>query len=424
MKRYRLHVITALMLAIVFLALSACKKTDSVLKSTEESSDSSSSVIETSRVRHVSLHDVDIEDIPVQVYKASEIYVVPTLKYQGEKLVNGKDYSLDWKDNIIPGQATVEVFGLGTYTGVVKVQFEIVMDDEYCDNASNASVFYFVLDAYKTFLGHLPSREDWIGYTWGLSTQEICVEELITSLIQSVEYQYSGNGGLQTIEKAYNLILGRDMTDDERTLYATKLQETGATPESVLSEQFNMGFFEQACESKGMLSAPLKFSEDELVGILESTFTDTWTTDPVFADYNGDGFLEVVREAEKTDGSSVSRYFAYTDGIHYYTFFEQARLSYGETACWVISNDGGASFAFSRSWTIPEKDGLFYDSGIFQLDRTESEQQFYMNYATFFNPQINTIDVSFFDDDVRVDEAGQDILPQTKTITYLDGIYS
>ena len=49
-----------------------------------------------------------------------------TIKHNGTKLVNGTDYTLSYKNNKLPGTATVTITGIGKYTGTRKVTFKIV----------------------------------------------------------------------------------------------------------------------------------------------------------------------------------------------------------------------------------------------------------------------------------------------------------
>ena len=49
-----------------------------------------------------------------------------TIKHNGTKLVKGTDYTLSYKNNKLPGTATVTITGIGKYTGTRKVTFKIV----------------------------------------------------------------------------------------------------------------------------------------------------------------------------------------------------------------------------------------------------------------------------------------------------------
>lgn len=48
-----------------------------------------------------------------------------TVKYGTKKLINGKDYTVAYSNNVKPGKATVTVYGKGKYTGSAKRYFKI-----------------------------------------------------------------------------------------------------------------------------------------------------------------------------------------------------------------------------------------------------------------------------------------------------------
>lgn len=60
-----------------------------------------------------------------QTYTGSAIRPVPTVKLGIKKLVNGKDYTLSYKNNVNPGTATIIITGCGAYGGTQKKTFKI-----------------------------------------------------------------------------------------------------------------------------------------------------------------------------------------------------------------------------------------------------------------------------------------------------------
>ena len=68
---------------------------------------------------------ITVDDIPDQVYTGKALRPVPNLEYEGETLVAGKDFTLDYANNRKPGKATVIVTGKGNYTGRLKLNFTI-----------------------------------------------------------------------------------------------------------------------------------------------------------------------------------------------------------------------------------------------------------------------------------------------------------
>ena len=61
-----------------------------------------------------------------QVYTGSAIKPALTIKYSGKKLVKGTDYTVSFKSNVKPGQATVTITGIKAYKGTVTATFKIL----------------------------------------------------------------------------------------------------------------------------------------------------------------------------------------------------------------------------------------------------------------------------------------------------------
>ena len=60
-----------------------------------------------------------------QTYTGKALKPAVTVKLYGDKLVNGKDYSVSYRNNTEVGKATVVVTGKGKYSGTVKADFKI-----------------------------------------------------------------------------------------------------------------------------------------------------------------------------------------------------------------------------------------------------------------------------------------------------------
>ena len=61
-----------------------------------------------------------------QVYTGSAIKPALTIKYSGKKLVKGTDYTVSFRNNVKPGQATVTITGIKAYKGTVTATFKIL----------------------------------------------------------------------------------------------------------------------------------------------------------------------------------------------------------------------------------------------------------------------------------------------------------
>lgn len=376
------------------------------------------------RLRHVSLFDVAVDDIPAQTYTGNPVEVNPVLSYGGEALVKDRDYKMECYDNIYPGEATIRIYGLGNYTGVIEMSYFIQLNDSYCDDTNNAKVMVFVEDAYKIFLSRMPTHDELVQFTTGLGGQSIKVFDFLEYIIQSEEYASLEVGDIATIEKIYSLICERNLTDEERTSYATALQSEGITCLSLITEEFVLGNFQKSCEEKGLLAIKLDFSESELTTILDNELIDNWIGGPIFADFNGDGHIEAVREAGRSEANGEVFYFLYTDGYHSYLFGAARRNYHSNTFTYLLENDGGLSFAITSEWETEENGPEIYLSQVFKLDRTEFQTQFAKEYTRILNPQMNSFDIEFFPDEKRVDETGNAIPPQTATLHYADEKYA
>lgn len=241
-----------------------------LVNETIENIESDSTILsETSRDKHVSLNDVEIAEIPIQNYTASSIIVDVSLTYNGRILVKDQDYTLAISDNVLPGDANVEICGIGLYTGVIKTQFQITLGDEYCDDPTNAQMLYFVEDSYESFLGRLPTREEWILNTRGLGTHEESVNDFLMGILHSDEYRNQGESGLETVAKVYRVLCAREMTDDEMSFYAEQFQIEGKTPAGIIDEQFRTGAFQAECEGKGFLATKVLYQSVSVTDAFE-----------------------------------------------------------------------------------------------------------------------------------------------------------
>lgn len=73
----------------------------------------------------VDINEALIETIPVQAYTAKQVTPELVIRYMGEKLELGRDYVVEYSDNIFPGTAKITVNGKGRYIGSRDVNFII-----------------------------------------------------------------------------------------------------------------------------------------------------------------------------------------------------------------------------------------------------------------------------------------------------------
>ncbi len=78
--------------------------------------------------------DVEIADIPAQAYTGVKVCPDLTITYGDYTLVAGKDYTAEYKNNILNGEATVTVTGISNFTGIDYTRFCIstsIIDSDF-----------------------------------------------------------------------------------------------------------------------------------------------------------------------------------------------------------------------------------------------------------------------------------------------------
>lgn len=73
----------------------------------------------------VSLQGATVSDIPEQRYTGSAITPSVTVTLAGKQLTQDVDYQVEYSNNVYPGEATVTIIGIGSYTGTVSRTFTI-----------------------------------------------------------------------------------------------------------------------------------------------------------------------------------------------------------------------------------------------------------------------------------------------------------
>ena len=89
------------------------------------------------------IEDKHISDISNQIYTGQAITPNITVTVGNQTLTNGKDYVVHYQNNTNVGTATVEIIGIGSYTGTVKKNFEIVKSDANFTLTANKTTFTY-----------------------------------------------------------------------------------------------------------------------------------------------------------------------------------------------------------------------------------------------------------------------------------------
>ena len=366
--------------------------------------------------QHISLTSTTVSVDQVQLYTSKEIKLSPVLSYETAQLSEGTDYSVTYTDNTLPGIGEMTISGMGTYTGVLKIPFQIVLNEEFCDDPLHADTLYFVKDFYEEFLGRLPSRDEWVNYTKGLGTKSLTVSDFFTAVLEdSKEYSTKNISDFDTIEKAYNLLLGRGMTDEEKAEANKTLQSKSETAMTILREKFKSQMMIDACLKKGLYSVKLDLSEQELLSAMDLKDDFKWIGDPVFEDFDGDGFLEAVRQAGRETGGGYESVFYHTDGYHTYEFARESGAGEPNVASWVIMNDSGKSFVYRFAWPNGNPGQVNYSGRIIGFSRETFTTQLHSEFGYITNADVNTVVV------VYCDHGGTEY--SRKTFQYVEGKY-
>lgn len=76
-------------------------------------------------VQRIDISEANVSAIAAQVYSGKALKPAVSVSYGGKTLVDGIDYTLQYKDNVLPGKATVVIEGFGDYIGKKLASFDI-----------------------------------------------------------------------------------------------------------------------------------------------------------------------------------------------------------------------------------------------------------------------------------------------------------
>ena len=98
-------------------------------------------------------HDLDHATIKLseEIVTYSGLEVAPTIQVivDDEVLKEGKDYEVQYFQNVMPGTAFAMISGIGDYDGNSFASFRILINDEICDDPENEAVVRFVCAWYE-----------------------------------------------------------------------------------------------------------------------------------------------------------------------------------------------------------------------------------------------------------------------------------
>lgn len=154
-----------------------------------------------------------------------------TVELNGTVLQEGRDYRVDCWNNYLPGTAWVDVTGIGDYEGTAGASFEIIYDDDVCDDPFYRDTADYVVRVYRMAYLRYPGVDE--------------VKDYVLRLIgdnrtpDSVIWEVYGQGGFnvsnaQLMEAIYRLMLLRNGSRGELSGWIAEL-DNGASREDVIN---------------------------------------------------------------------------------------------------------------------------------------------------------------------------------------------
>lgn len=126
-----------------------------------------------------------VQEIPEQIYTGEEIIPNVTISDGSAKLVENKDYTITYENNVNVGKATIYINGIGNYKGTISKEFNIIENNQ----TENKDITKLTIT----------DVEDKI-YTGKLITPEVRIQDGENTLIKNVDYtlSYSNNMNIGT----------------------------------------------------------------------------------------------------------------------------------------------------------------------------------------------------------------------------------
>ena len=126
----------------------------------------------TIRAKSINAETVTVSTIPRQIYTGSEIKPKPVIRDGSAILKENVDYKLEYHGNLNEGVATIDITGMGKYTGTRTVSFTIYMLSSYGGSGINNYGVEGELSGFEgLFGGTTASGADWESGTYSFLPQ-------------------------------------------------------------------------------------------------------------------------------------------------------------------------------------------------------------------------------------------------------------
>ncbi|MCR5617231.1 MAG: DUF4214 domain-containing protein [Clostridiales bacterium] len=224
----------------------------------------------TFKIVKAKIKDLSISQISDKDYTGSEISPKPKVKNGSITLTEGTDYSLTYKNNTDPGQATVTITGMGNYEGKKDITFKIKdipvtpppptpvvtvtpePEPETPDNKEG--IRGFVERLYDYVLGR-PSEPGGIDY-W---TDELyCFRQtgaqVAIGFIDSPEFKGRNKTESEFVDILYRTFFGREPDDEGKKFWMSQLSSGVMTRHEVAMGFIDSQEWADTCASYGIRS--------------------------------------------------------------------------------------------------------------------------------------------------------------------------
>ncbi len=343
-----------------------------------------------------SIRNAEVDMIDPQVYTGEPIFVMPVVEFDGEELIYDQDYTLSYENNLYQGEATCLINGIGDFTGVKEVPFQIFFSDAICDSPSNQGAVMFVENCFMLLLGRPATYADVTTNVPVLVSRDITAEEFTHMIVNTDEFFTSGIDNASAAANMYTILYGREATADERAEINTFIASGSTLPE-IISYILSNEAAIYACEQMAISAIKLDYTYDELVAIVTDSTPDEMKGSPLYYDFNGDGYNELIAEFGYYSNNMWNRYLVYCNGRNMYRFADRAMDTLYSTNLIPMTNSDGVALGVSSDWNSSAFGGAYYTSEIYKVTPIGAFPLFMGDFCSIHSPSTNTIGITYHD---------------------------
>ena len=200
------------------------------------------------------ISELTLAEIPDQIYTGDGVTVDFGLSHDGYDLVEGTDYTVTYGNNLVIGEASAHIEGIGDrFTGTADTTFNIITGDEVCDDPENYGVVIFSMRLSWTMISRSPTLDELIDQVHRLKNGEVTGSELVNEVTFSEEALNLNFNDMEFVSAFYQGVLARP-ADQEGLDYNVSLLEGGMSRQDLANAIISVpgGEFENICNSLGI----------------------------------------------------------------------------------------------------------------------------------------------------------------------------